>query len=32
VREAAAELNWPYERSRLTGLYAAIAEARRKKP
>lgn len=32
VREAAAELNWPHERPRLTGLYAAIAEARRKKP
>ena len=24
VREAAAELNWPHERSRLTGLYAKL--------
>ena len=28
VRAAAAELNWPHERSRLTGLYAALAERR----
>jgi hypothetical protein len=24
VREAAAELNWPHERSRLTDLYARL--------
>jgi glycosyltransferase involved in cell wall biosynthesis len=28
VRVAAAELNWAHERSRLTGLYAAIADSR----
>jgi glycosyltransferase involved in cell wall biosynthesis len=32
VRDAAAELNWPHERSRLTGLYAALGEVRRREP
>jgi glycosyltransferase involved in cell wall biosynthesis len=31
VRAAAAELNWPHERSRLTGLYAALGQERRGK-
>jgi glycosyltransferase involved in cell wall biosynthesis len=32
VRAAAAELNWPHERSRLTGLYAALGKGRRSQP
>jgi glycosyltransferase involved in cell wall biosynthesis len=32
VRAAAAELNWAHERSRLTGLYAALGDRRRRDP
>jgi glycosyltransferase involved in cell wall biosynthesis len=32
VHVAAAELNWPHERPRLTALYAALSEGRRSEP
>jgi glycosyltransferase involved in cell wall biosynthesis len=32
VRAAAAELNWPHERSRLTGLYSGLGDRRRREP